>query len=154
MLRREMVYCEGGAGLSWPPIPKVVRLEVGSMGRKVKAHISGATGILAVREFPAVGTARCEKQVAGEVLARPPHWRLQSDSACLDKRNAVLDRRWRYHVGNHAVIVWRLAAGIGGGGGLVQDGQAPKAQDSRVQRAFSPALGELGPRKFIVISFD
>ena len=71
MLRREMVYCEGGAGLSWPPIPKVVKLEVGSMGRKVKAHISGATGILAVREFPAVGTARCESKW----LARFSHGR-------------------------------------------------------------------------------
>ena len=50
---------EGGAGVFRPSIPKVVKLEVVTMGRKVKAHICGAKDAkLYVREFPAVGPAR------------------------------------------------------------------------------------------------
>ena len=58
VLRIERVSCEGGAGAFWSSIPEFVKLEVGSMRRKVKAYMSGATDVLMVREIPAVGTAR------------------------------------------------------------------------------------------------
>ena len=104
------------------------------------AHIWGH-GYISSERIPRGWNRPMREQVAGEVLARPPHWTLQSDSACLDTMNAVLDRRWWYRVGNHAVIVWRLAAGIGGGGSYKMD----KHLKLRLQRSFSPALGELGP---------
>ena len=51
--------CEGGCGRSRPSDPKVVKLEVGSMRRKVGAGISGAGEVLLyVGESLAVGTGR------------------------------------------------------------------------------------------------
>ena len=58
MLRRQMDSCGGGAGVFWPSIPEVFKLEVGNARRRMKAHISGAKDVLYLRELPAVGTGR------------------------------------------------------------------------------------------------
>ena len=85
VLGREMVCCEGGAGVFWPTTPEIVKLEVGSVGRKARAHISGANDILSVREFATVGTARWDWSQSESAWRGSPAAATISAAACLDK---------------------------------------------------------------------
>lgn len=91
--------CEGGGGRCRPSDPEVVKLEMGSMGRKVGAGISGAGEVLlyvGVGESLAVGTGRLASQAgfsSGSSISNS-----QADSACSEMQKGLFSS-CRYRLG-------------------------------------------------------